>query len=149
MLSEKQFNNDDVQIIETMLSRFKGRVVICSIISVPLSMLLGLLGLLTKEYGYWPVTITFYIAMAVVFMWILIKDQVAYRKDLSKQVKLCGQLTVVKKSLKNGYADIYTNDKQLKKLHIRNKKIVDNILEGDVLTVEIAKYSNKLLLLEK
>lgn len=148
MLSTEKLNTSDLAIIEGIPKSFKVAAVIYSIFLVPLAFLLGLFGLLKKGYGYWPSTLAFLILFMLPLLLTLLKDYIAYKKDLKKQIKIKGTITVTRKSTKKGDRTIYTNEKELGKFQVY-LDIFDEITVGDKLNIEISKYSRQILLLEK
>ncbi len=81
-------------------------------------------------------------------LWTLLKVYIAYKKDLKKQIKIKGTITVTGKSTKKGDRNIYTDEKELRQFKVYSD-IFDEITIGDKLNIEISKYSKQILLLEK
>jgi hypothetical protein len=96
--------------------------------------------------GYWQTTVML-AASTVIFLYILLKEYLAYRKDIKYQTKLMGMAIVTSKS--DSGTMIQTDSKQLKKLSIPLKSIFDQIEIGDTLTISIARHTKWLLQLEK
>ncbi|MGB3005893.1 MAG: hypothetical protein WBC06_05275 [Chitinophagaceae bacterium] len=148
MLSIEKLNTSDLATIKGIPKTFKVTAAIYSIFLIPAAFLLGLFGLLKKGHGYWPTTVSFLVLFTLLLLWTLLKDYIAYKKDLRIQIKIKGTITVTGKSMKKGDKTIYTNEKDLRKFQVY-LDIFDEIQVGDKLNIEISKYSRQILLLEK
>jgi hypothetical protein len=149
MLSEEQFNDDDIYSIQSVLRGLKLALLVYSIFFIPLAFLFGLLGFAKKGHGYWPTTIGLLAMFTTCLVLAFLKQHILYRKDLKHRIKLSGIITVIEKSPKNNDNTIYTDAKQMKKLNLYDKEMYNKIEVGDQLTIEISKYSKKLLRLKK
>lgn len=149
MLREIPFSESDFEKIKELPKSFKVYYIVLPIIIIPLSFLVGLLGLLKKGFGYWPTTIAFLSFCILYFLIVLTRDYINYRRDISKRIKLSGQIRVKRKKELKKEMIVYFESKQLKKIRITSKATFDTILENDIFSIEISKYSNHLFNLKK
>lgn len=149
MLITEKFNANDYNSIKGIPKSFRILLFLYAAFLVPASFLFGLLGLSKKGNGYWPTTVMILAVFSIIILWVIAKEYLAYKKDLSKQEKLSGTLIVKRKSSKKGETIIYLDSKELKKLNVYFKVIFDKIDIDDKLKIEISKYSKCLFLLEK
>ncbi|MEJ8818348.1 hypothetical protein [Lacibacter sp. H407] len=149
MLTVANFNQSDLQKIDSIQKSFRLTAVLFLILCVPASFLFGLFGLSKKGFGYWPTTFAFLIIIAIVATVKTIKDYLLYYKDKSNQKKYVGTITVTGKSTKKGDKIIFTDTPELKKLDLIMSEVFDKVAVGDKLTIEISKYSKTLLRLDK
>ncbi len=119
------------------------------LIFVPLSMVIGFLGLLKKGHGYWITTLTIFTILSAVAAFVIIKDYILYRKDKSKQRKYVGTITVINKSSKKGDNLIFTDCTEVNKIDLYISELFDKISIGDELTIEISQFSKTLFRLKK
>lgn len=149
MLTVDNFNQSDLQRINSIPKSFKVTVLFFLILCVPASFLFGLLGLTKKGHGYWSTTLTLLTVFAAVAIFVTIKDYLLYHKDKTKQKKYVGTITIIGKSIKKGDKIILTDTSDLKKLKLYTSELFDKVSIGDKLTIEISKYSKTLFRLDK
>ena len=149
MLSIEKLNTEDLYIIKSIPKSFKSSLILGSIVYVPLSFLIGLIGLTKKGKGYWQTTILFLLFFIVAFLLFMVKEYVAYKKDLKWKLKLVGHVRITEKIVEKDKTLIHTDAKDLKEFKIYSKESSDKIEIGDILTIQISKYSKPLLTLEK
>ena len=149
MLTVDNFNETDLQKINSIPKSFKVTGLFFLILCVPASFLFGLLGLTKKGHGYWPTTLTLLTVFTAVVIFVTIKDYLLYRKDKKTQKKYVGSITVIGKSTKKGETIIFTDIPELNKLELYTSELFDKVSIGDKLTVEISKYSKTLFRLDK
>ena len=148
MLTKQLFNDYDIRLIEAIPKSFTKTVLLYLVVFVPVSFLFGLVGLLKKGHGYWLTTVSLLGFFTLVFLFVMLKEYIGYKKDLKGKMKLCGTFTVVKKSSVK-YNNIYTDASELKKLHLLDKALFEKITSGDELNIEIAIFTKKIFRLEK
>jgi len=149
MLSEIQFNDNDIYKIQSVPRDLKLALLVYSIFFIPAAFLFGLIGLAKKGHGYWPTAIGILAVFTAVLAFYLVKEYILYKKDLRHRIKLSGTITVIEKSPQKKDTIIYTNAKQVKKLNLYKKEMYDKIEVGYELTIEISKYSKNILQLKK
>jgi hypothetical protein len=149
MLTIDNFNQSDLEKINSIPKSFKVTMLFFVVICIPASFLFGLLGLTKKGHGYWPTTLTLFIAFAAVAIFAIIKDYLLYRKDKKKQKKYVGTITVIGKSTKKGDKIIFTDIPELKKLELYTSELFEKVSVGDKLTIEISTFSKTLFRLDK
>ena len=149
MLSTQPFSDSDLRKVQALPKSFKLSLYLFIILCVPLSLLVGLTGLLRKGYGFWLTTIIALLLQAGICIAIFLKNYTAYRKDISRQIKLVGEVVVTSKSEKRNETIIKLNNPELSQIDIHSKHVFDQISAGDTLTIEISKFSKYLLNLEK
>lgn len=149
MLKEIPFSESDFEKIKDLTKSFKIYYIVLPIIIIPLSFLVGLFGLLKKGHGYWPTTIVFLSFCVLYLLIVLTRDYINYKKDISRRIKLSGQIRVKrKKELKEGMF-VYFDSKKLKKIRVTSKIAFETIQENDIFSIEISKYSRHLFDLKK
>jgi hypothetical protein len=148
LLSEKFTDSDFAEINKLPRSIFLFLLFIL-MICIPSSFLLGLLGLLKKGPGYWPVTILLLCIFILTAVFQAIRDYIRYKKDVSKQIKWVGNIAVKSKSTKKGEYNIKVDSPNIKKLNLLSQKNFAKVNEGDLLYIEISKYSKHIFLLIK
>lgn len=147
MLIVSEFNNEEVKAIESNLKGSKVYFFLYLILFAPLSLLLGLIGLSKKGFGYWPTTLVLLILFLVISIYLFIKENILCKKDLRDKLKYTGLIKVVKKSKNRNDCLIYTDAKEVKKVDVLSFDVFDQIEVGDNLHIEIAvssKYVFKL-----
>ncbi len=149
MLTVDNFNQSDLQKINSIPKSFKVTVLFFFILCVPACFLFGLFGLTKKGHGYWPTTLALLTVFAVVAIFVTIKDYLRYQKDKTTQKKYVGTITVIGKSTKKGDKIIFTDVPELKKLELYTSELFDKVSIGDKLTIEISKFSKTLFRLNK
>jgi hypothetical protein len=149
MLTEDNFNQSDLERINSIPKSFKVTVLFFLILCVPASFLFGLFGLTKKGHGYWPTTSTLLMIFAAVAIFVIIKDYLLYQKDKTKQKKYVGTITVIGKSTKKGAKIIFTDIPEVKKLELYTSELFDKVSIGDKLTIELSKFSKTLFRLDK
>jgi hypothetical protein len=149
MLTTTNFNSDDFNIILFSKNDVKSYAIIFLKIFLPLSFLLGTIGLLKRANGYWPTTLFFLIVFLLVTIYLILKEHILFTKDLKEQLKYVGTICVLKKSLDKRNCKIYTDAKEMKKIHIQFLSVFDQIEVGDELYLEIAKSSGHIFKLNK
>lgn len=149
MLTTVYFNNDDLSIIEFSKKDIKTYILIFLKFFLPLSFLLGLIGLTKNGNGYWPTTIGFIIFFLLITIYLIIKENILLNKDLKEKEKFVGTITVKKKSRIETDTIIYTDAPEIKKIDIHFVSIFKQIEIGDQLSLEIAKHSKHVFKLAK
>ena len=149
MLTINNFTVEDYKTIEVNKKGIKVYFHIFVKLCVPLSFLLGLIGLAEKGHGYWPTTFFFLLFFSVITIYFIIKENILYRRDLGNKLKYSGKITVLKKSRKRNDCSIYTDAKELNKIDVLFFEIFDQIDVGDELYIEVAKSSKYVFKLEK
>ncbi len=149
MLTASKFNNEEVKTIEANLKGSKIYFVLYFILFTPLSLILGLIGLAKKGFGYWPTALGFLISFLIITVYLFIKENILYKRDLKNKLKYTGTIMVLKKSRKRNDCMIYTDAKEIKKIDVLFFNIFDQIEEGDYLDVEIARSSKYVFKLNK
>ena len=148
MISTINLNSEELEIIKFGKKDTKAYLFFFLKIFAPLSFLLGLLGLLKKGNGYWPTTLFFLLVFLFTTIYLIIKEQIQFDRDIKEQLKYVGTVTVVKKSDDND-CKIYTDFKELKKINIDFPSLFNQINVGDVLYLEVAKSSKFIFKLNK
>lgn len=148
MITTTNLNSEELEIMQFGKKDTKAYVVLFLKIFTPLSFLLGLLGLLKKGNGYWPTTVFFLSVFLFTTVYLIIKEQIQFSKDIKEQLKYVGTVAVVKKSGDND-CKIYTDSKELKKINIDFPSLFNQINVGDVLYLEVAKSSKFIFKLNK
>ncbi|NTS43836.1 hypothetical protein HRG84_23340 [Flavisolibacter sp. BT320] len=148
MLSIQEFTEDDFAKIQTIPKAVR-IYFLFFLFCIPLAFLLGAFGLLKKGYGYWPTTLGFLCVFFLVLLWLTLKEVFFYLKDMERKQKYAGAVTVISKSGKKGEPTVYLDDTNLKKLTLYQDGTFEQINEGDVLNLEISRYSKFLFRLEK
>lgn len=149
MLTVDNFNQSDLERINSIPKSFKITVLFFIFICLPASFLFGLLGLTKNGHGYWPITLALITVFAAVAIFVIIKDYKLYHKDRTNQKKYVGVIKVTGKSIKKGDKIIFTDIPELKKLDLHTNELFDKVSVGDNLTIEISKFSRTLFRLEK
>jgi hypothetical protein len=148
MLAETFFNNNEAAKIENNNKKFKKIVSLIIIIGVPLEFFAGFLA--SKKYHtlFLPVTAVGLIILLLVYYFVFLKGLESIKKDISEQIKLVGELQVVSKSEKEKCRIIGLNSPQLESISI-SKDAFDKIDIGDILFIEISKYTKYIFRLSK
>ena len=149
MLATKNFTKEDYNTIESNKKGTREYYMLFLKFFAPLSFFLGLIGLAKKGFGYWPTTLVILAICFLVTLYLVIKENMQYKKDLGAEMKFCGTITVLKKSWKKNDYCIYTDSKNLKKIDVYFPAIFDQIEEGDELYIEVAKFSKYIFRLDK
>ncbi|MES2773949.1 MAG: hypothetical protein V4722_07180 [Bacteroidota bacterium] len=149
MLSIEPFNRDDLTAIKTMWKSLMLYPIIFLFFLLPASFLFGLFGSLDSEVGYWPTTWGLIIVFALLTTWVWVAAYLTYKNDMKEQLKYCGMIAVNSKSKKKGQYYIYTDTRELEKIDLRTKGILDKVETGDNLHIEVSKYSKKIFSLKK
>lgn len=149
MLKRIPFSSADIEALKSQPRTFKFTFILLLIIYVPLCFVIGLVGLFKKGYGYWPTTIAFLCFFTAVALFTFIRDYIRYKKDMKFQIKLSGDLLVKSKSEKRGARVIHFDSNQIKQLSLISKTGFEKLLEGDIINIEISKYSKYIFSLKK
>ena len=149
MLKISEFNNEEIKTIEANLKGSKIYFALYFKLFAPLSFLMGLIGLAKKGFGYWPTTLAILIFFLAITMYLFIKENILYKRDLKHKQKYTGLITVMKKSRNRNDCLIYTDVKEVKKIDVLFFDIFDQIEVGDELYLEIALSSKFIFKLEK
>jgi hypothetical protein len=149
MISTNNFTQSDLKNVQNLPKTFKLTFFLFIVFCIPLSLIVGLVGLLRKGYGYWITSIVCLIFLGIICIFIFLKNYIEYKKDISNQIKLIGEVNVISKSTRKNETIINFNSSELKKIDVYSKKIFDKIHVGDTLTIEVSKFSKYLLKLEK
>lgn len=149
MLLEKDFSDSDLSAIKSIPKVPKLLTLIFLFLCVPVAFIPGLLGYFKKGYFDWPSAVILLIIFGSCYLYIVITGYIARRKDVSKQIKWVGQLYVKSKSNKENETTLYFDSSQIKKLDVLSKQIFDKVEVGDILSVEIAKFTKCLFQLKK
>jgi len=145
MLKLEKFTDEDLHQIKQLPKASRAVVLFVFAICFPLSFLFGLTGLFKKGYGYWTTTLAFLTLFSIVLLYSLLKDYLKYKRDLSRQVKYSGAIIVTGKSTKKDETLIFTDSNDLEKLSIYPIASFSEIKVGDLLFIEVAKYSKTIL----
>ena len=148
-LSSKKFNDSDLRDISKLPGKIALGGLLFFMVLIPLSFLFGFLGLLKNMPGYWHVAIILSSVFAIAILFHVIRSYFWYRKDLSKQIKLIGNVIVKTKSTKKGEYIIKVSSPEIEKLNLLFQKYFDKVEEGDLLYIEISKYSKHIFQLSK
>lgn len=149
MLVLQEFNEGDIQRIKEFPKSIRFTVILMLAIFFPLSFFFGLTGLLQKGYGYWVTTISFLIFFSCIVFFYWFKNYLNYKRDFSKCVKYSGLIVVKYKSVKKGEVFIFTDSLDVKKISIYPTEQFSKIMIGDLLFIEVSKYTTTILRLEK
>lgn len=149
MITTTNFTKSELEIIEFKKKDIKSYIFIFLKFFLPLSFLLGLLGLANKAAGYWPTTTGIIIIFALVTIYLIVKENILLNKDLRDKTKFTGTITVQKKSRVETDTIIYTDAQEIKKIDVHFFSIFKQIEVGDEIFVEIAKHSKHIFKLSK
>jgi hypothetical protein len=148
MLSIQAFTDEDFAKIQTVPKAVR-IYFLFFLFCIPLAFLLGTFGLLKKGFGYWPTTLGFLCVFLSLLLWLTVKEVFFYFRDKAKKQKYAGTVKVVSKSGKKGESIVYLDDAKLKRLTLYQSNAFEQINEGDILKMEISRYSKYLFRLEK
>jgi hypothetical protein len=149
MITTERFTPSDLSKVQDLPKSFKLSILLFIVLCIPLSLIVGLIGLLRKGHGFGLTTIVCLITLGIICFFIFLKNYIAYKRDISNQIKLFGEVTVTSKSTRKNETIVNFNSTELKKIDVFSKQIFDKINVGDTLTIEISKFSKCLLKLEK
>lgn len=149
MLKISEINNVEIKTIEANLKGSKVYFALYLKLFAPLSFLMGLIGLAKKGFGYWPTTLAILIFFLAITMYLFVKENILYKRDLKTKQKYTGLITVLKKSRNRNDCLIYTDAKEIKKIDVLFFNMFDQIEVGDDLYLEIAVASKYIFKLEK
>lgn len=116
---------------------------------LPLSLLLGFIGLTAKGFGYWPTAFGIAAFFYLVTQYLVSKEKWQYRNDMGEEQKYCGTFTVIKKSRKRNDYLIFTDAEELPKVDVYFAAVFEQVEVGDELYIEAAKHSRYIFRLEK
>jgi len=149
MLSVEELNIEDHYLLDGIPKSIKASVILGSIIYIPLSFLIGLIGLTKKGIGYWQTTLLFLSLFIFVFFVHSLKEYLLYKKDVKRKLKWVGMITIKGKTVKRDKTLFHTDIEELKEFALQSNECSNQIEIGDTLTIQFTKFGKTLLLLEK
>jgi hypothetical protein len=149
MLLEQDFSDSDLNAVKSIPKVSKLFALFFLFLCLPVAFIPGLLGYSKKGYFDWLATLILLIVFGCCYLYIVITGYIAHNKDVSRQIKLVGQLFVKAKSSKKNETILYFDSPQIKKLDVYSKQIFDKVEVGDILSIEISKFTKCLFRFEK
>ena len=148
MLIEKNFTPADIMKAETDQKNYRKYFFKLIIICVPMGFLIGFIVSLVKQVSFWTAIAIEFIMLFLIFYFIFLKKLNSFKKDLLERIKLTGEIQVKSKFEKNRQYLIGFDSTQLDDIVVPlNVYGKTNI--GDILGIEITKYSQSVLNLSK
>ena len=140
MLVEKFFSPSETTRVETNHRRYKRVVTFSIIVLAPAQVLVAYLASKKVPGLFWPICLFGLTITGLSYFFVFKKGLDSFKKELSEQVKLVGELQVTTKSKKKDQCIIGFNSTEVDSILVP-QNVYEKIDIGDILSIEISKYS--------